>query len=393
MHVDAKRLTLKGYPCCSMYARLRCELVHTQNAKTGTLLPARRLRERAARSASATTSRGTTLRSMQRANQAVARTMAASAATAALVAPVSQLMRSADDAKMRVRLPRALELYERALALAETTMPESTLLTIMLLRLMISTRMALAAGSAVVMAGNPLAPLYISAWRDDEQLLRLSARLLGLLRGRWAAGTLLTPTPEEACFAECIGRTGASVGVESFVAWAKSALFLWPHEAPLTLADGAQCLHGIHEALSAVVEMWRRDLGCGESTVGMLHDVLHTALDAAGGPWLPRLRATCGLSQADEAKLRDVLQNLTQGESARQERSDCAFAAMGARAAADVARHGLRSCALPSCGATEQYPKTYKLCGRCRGAAYCCAAHSKEDWKRHKREDGCAAPP
>jgi hypothetical protein len=54
---------------------------------------------------------------------------------------------------------------------------------------------------------------------------------------------------------------------------------------------------------------------------------------------------------------------------------------------------GLRSCALPACGAMEEYPKTYKLCGRCRGAAYCCAVHSKEDWKRHKREDGCAAPP
>jgi hypothetical protein len=57
-----------------------------------------------------------------------------------------------------------------------------------------------------------------------------------------------------------------------------------------------------------------------------------------------------------------------------------------------VARHGLRSCALPACGATEAYQKTYKLCGRCRGVAYCCPAHSKEDWKRHKREDGCAEP-
>jgi hypothetical protein len=37
-------------------------------------------------------------------------------------------------------------------------------------------------------------------------------------------------------------------------------------------------------------------------------------------------------------------------------------------------------------------PQAFKLCGRCRGAAYCCAAHSKEDWARHKREDGCAAP-
>jgi hypothetical protein len=63
------------------------------------------------------------------------------------------------------------------------------------------------------------------------------------------------------------------------------------------------------------------------------------------------------------------------------------------RAAADVARHGLRRCALPSCAQTEPHPKCYnKLCGRCRGVAYCSAAHSVEDWKRHKREEGCRIP-
>jgi hypothetical protein len=59
--------------------------------------------------------------------------------------------------------------------------------------------------------------------------------------------------------------------------------------------------------------------------------------------------------------------------------------------AADVAKHGLRCCALPSCGDTEPHPKLFKLCGRCHVAAYCCATHSVEDWKRHKREDGCKA--
>jgi hypothetical protein len=60
-------------------------------------------------------------------------------------------------------------------------------------------------------------------------------------------------------------------------------------------------------------------------------------------------------------------------------------------AAVDTARHGLRRCALPACDAQEPHPKLFKLCGRCRGAAYCCAAHSVEDWKRHTREDGCNA--
>ncbi len=354
-------------------------------------MSARRLRERAALSASPTAARGTALRSMQRANQAAARA-AASTATEALVAPLLQLARAADDAKDLLRLPRALELYERALALAETTIPESTLLTAMLLQQIINKRMALAErGSAAVTADIPdLNALHVAAWRSGGELLRLSQRCLGLLRARWAAGTLLTPTSEEAYFAECFNRTAASMGVESFVSWAFDGLFLWPQEAAHTLADGAQCLHGIHEALCAAVEL--RASAWQESTLTCLHCVLELALNAAG-PWLPRLRATCGLSHADEVKLRDLQQALAQGESARRERLTNRLAAVDTRAAADVARHGLRSCALPSCSTKEQYPKTYKLCGRCRGAAYCCAAHSKEDWKRHKREDGCAAPP
>jgi hypothetical protein len=63
-------------------------------------------------------------------------------------------------------------------------------------------------------------------------------------------------------------------------------------------------------------------------------------------------------------------------------------------AVADVARHGLRRCALPACDAQEPHPKLlFKLCGRCHKSAYCGAAHSVEDWKRHKREDGCTAAP
>ncbi len=109
--------------------------------------------------------------------------------------------------------------------------------------------------------------------------------------------------------------------------------------------------------------------------------------------WMHGLRLKCGLTQADEAKLRMLQQELLQGRDARLEVSKHGLSAFAASSAADLARHGLRSCALPACGATEAFPKTYKLCGRCRGAAYCCAAHSKEDWKRHKREDGCAPPP
>jgi hypothetical protein len=314
--------------------------------------------------------------------------------TEALVAPVLQLARSAGDAMSRLRLPRALELFERALVLAETTMPESTLLAVRLLRQINTTRMTLATdGAAITSDLAGVAALTEAAWRGDEQVLRLSQRSLGLLRARSAAGTLLTLTPAESCYAEKMACTPDTLGAELFVQWAADALVYWPHASP-ALAGGADCLHGIHEALRAALAMQRIQQArsaYATMTLNRLCCVLQTVLHNAS--WLHRLRSTCGLSQADEAELRKLYLKLLQGHEARLEVTKNDISALGARAAADVARHGLRSCALPACGATEAYPKTYKLCGRCRGAAYCCAAHSKEDWKRHKREDGCAPPP
>jgi hypothetical protein len=105
---------------------------------------------------------------------------------------------------------------------------------------------------------------------------------------------------------------------------------------------------------------------------------------------LQQLRSMCGLTPGDEDALRRLQQHndaLRQGTMSGAE----LLASRQERGAEDVARHGLRRCALPACDAQEAHPKLFKLCGRCRGAAYCCAAHSKEDWKRHKREDCKAA--
>jgi hypothetical protein len=107
---------------------------------------------------------------------------------------------------------------------------------------------------------------------------------------------------------------------------------------------------------------------------------------------LPQLQAACGLTRVEEAALQQLAPRLGSCVA----RFTPSFTEdmpsfYQAHADADVARHGLRRCALPACGATEAHPKLYKLCGRCRKSAYCCAAHSVEDWKRHKREDGCTA--
>ena len=56
-----------------------------------------------------------------------------------------------------------------------------------------------------------------------------------------------------------------------------------------------------------------------------------------------------------------------------------------ARRHADVAKHGLRDCALPSCSKTEKTVKEFSLCAGCRSQVYCCLEHQALDWKAHKR--------
>ena len=56
-----------------------------------------------------------------------------------------------------------------------------------------------------------------------------------------------------------------------------------------------------------------------------------------------------------------------------------------ARKRADIAEHGLRDCALPSCSKTEKTVKEFSLCAGCRSQVYCCLEHQALDWKAHKK--------
>ncbi len=151
-------------------------------------------------------------------------------------------------------------------------------------------------------------------------------------------------------------------------------------------------MRGVHGALRAALDLQRRG-GLNDvkpSTLDALKNVLTASLVGPPHGLLHKLRSVCGLTLVDEIALQQ-LQKRT--DALRQQTVSVAdqLASIQERGAEDVARHGLRRCALPTCDAQEAHPKLFKLCGRCRGAAYCCAQHSKEDWKRHKREDGCTA--
>ena len=46
---------------------------------------------------------------------------------------------------------------------------------------------------------------------------------------------------------------------------------------------------------------------------------------------------------------------------------------------------GLRTCALPGCGAKEVHPAHFKSCAACRAVVYCCREHQVAGWPAHKK--------
>ena len=65
--------------------------------------------------------------------------------------------------------------------------------------------------------------------------------------------------------------------------------------------------------------------------------------------------------------------------------SEQALAELKVRQRADIAKHGLRDCALRSCAKTEKTVKEFAGCSGCRSVVYCCLEHQALDWGVHKK--------
>ena len=59
--------------------------------------------------------------------------------------------------------------------------------------------------------------------------------------------------------------------------------------------------------------------------------------------------------------------------------------AVTAAALKSMTAPGLRSCALPGCGAREAHPAHFKSCAACRVVVYCCREHQVAGWPGHKK--------
>ena len=66
-------------------------------------------------------------------------------------------------------------------------------------------------------------------------------------------------------------------------------------------------------------------------------------------------------------------------------KAEQSIAEFDARQRADIAKHGLRDCALPSCSKTEKTVKEFAGCSGCRSVVYCCLEHQALDWRAHKK--------
>jgi hypothetical protein len=240
-----------------------------------------------------------------------------------------------------------------------------------------------------------------TAWRNEPQAVALSQRMLSHLHARWRAGTLITQTPDEVFFCGELRKKQAKIGAQLYIVAAADSLTWWP---PLRTAeeDNAR-LCAVRDALVCAIDTFfpaamhamaaeRYKLDLPFPAWSALFNLLrHTLRTAAAGGWLERLQAVVGLTRAQVAALERVAPGVVQGMDQFKRAEAQTSAERRERAAADVARHGLRTCALPECdAAAEPHPKAFKLCSRCRGAAYCSAAHQQADWRRHKRNDGCA---
>jgi hypothetical protein len=328
---------------------------------------------------------------------------AAAVTPADTVARVVELTLAATTALMRVRTLRAHELFARALAAADAVLPRDSLVAAHLLYWMTNTHVMWKCGT-----GDPYdrAVRGGAAWHDDaDVLLPWAQRCMNGLHARWRAGTLFTLTPEERAFCAGMGMPPLrAMGAESYICQATEALNLWPPAR--TAAEEEARVRGLHGALQLVLQLEARGylrpgalLDATELKKGFLRTVAGVIGFSVARPELmQQMRALCGLSQADVMALTLLGARLQPPEEvtawmqqamAGELRDDDD---LNDRAAADVARHGLRACALPECGAVEPQPKVFKLCSRCRGVVYCSAAHQQQDWRRHKRaEDGCKA--
>jgi hypothetical protein len=315
------------------------------------------------------------------------------AAAAELVPELLRLKSKAVKAMSLERNARVLELYERALAAAEASLPPASLVLAFFLVETADARVRAADGVTRAMLTRPedYNRLHTDAWRKEEQALAMMDRCMALLLGRWRAGSLFTHAPEEAAFFS----TESLVSAELLISCANNALCYGPPLRGPAAVDAL--MQGLHGSLLALLELNARGVMANypPSTSGQkMHILLKNVFNnPACAAILARLRLV--LSRQEELELRQLAQRFATWATETAGVIPAIAVTLQQRATADVARHGLRRTGAARCRAAPRKSRT-------PGSSSCAAAAAapptaarstarRTAWKRHKRQDDCKA--
>ena len=320
------------------------------------------------------------------------------------------LWRRVEETRALQRTARALELAERALEEARRCLPADSLVLAWMLDDIESLHsLARFSHSDIEDPAHLLELVRTTRYTSDAdaRLLTLAGERLAVCYARLTAGTLRTLTAEDRAFfldALCPARVPPleTLGEDMLVIAAGDAMFhyvLFRNAAPFELL-----VSGVRGALDAALFLETQDAldaadrfrqGVCSNVILLLRGVFGTgpkqrrmlsALRSGSSPLPPatiaalrRLdaRLTAAMGDPRQLMLPDGLETL-------------ALAMGHVTANQDVARHGLHTCTLPACDATEPHPRFFKCCSRCRSVFYCSPEHQREDWPRHRAEDECS---
>jgi hypothetical protein len=329
---------------------------------------------------------------------------------AATVAPLAELWRRAAKMRDLQRWARALELTERALEQARRTLPPNNLILAWIMGVVVSQRM-LSGNEVAVLSAAPGSArrkeICNSAAASDSCFKAMSLERLAACCARFEAGTLCTPTLKERAFFSGLVDLGITnipllerLGEEVLFNATSDAIITW---SALASARGSSCVSdefavlvaGIKATLQTATSTDARGellpwLRKREKSRGHLARVVALALrELAVGPDDGPMFSAPPETEAALRRLQARLPTEAEVRDEEQRGENPATGAWQERAAADMARHGLNTCALPTCDAKEPHPRFFKCCSRCRNVFYCSQEHQREDWPRHRRADRC----
>lgn len=341
---------------------------------------------------------------------------AAFMAASEVLAPLLEQRTAANTASSRLLHARATELAQRSVALAEATLPADSLVVVHVRSLHLTEIMVASAFTLEQVSADGWTERVLeqhdAAWRDNPRVVSLSRSGLETMGRRWRSGTLNTLSAEERLYfgaTPSLRARGAAERLWTYLA--AKAVCAWP---PAAL--DAAALRDVKDAVCALLEADARgelptgaDLprpGESDDPVSAVFTLCEGLLGGARRSLRTKeeqaqLLRDSGLTKAQAQALEGVRTRLQASIlahndmhatlAATQVAMDGLRSRAVATASARLAKHGLQRCTLPSCAVQEPSPRTYKRFGRCHAVYYCCADHSKADWKRHKHEDGCKA--